>query len=95
MAYKSVRVFQVEEEPACTGFEWQGFGSEGGTTGLHSVRSCWKLPLCPIEPVPAISKTNLLLAKAEPISDGGTTSVTTYLQRKKKQPCIMAFSSRR
>ena len=34
------------------------------------VRSCWKLHLCPIEPMSAGSKTDPLLAKAEPISDG-------------------------
>jgi len=28
-------------------------------------------------------KKNLLLAKAEPISDGGNSSVTTYLKRGK------------
>ncbi|PKU44165.1 protein pxr1-like [Limosa lapponica baueri] len=31
--------------------------------------------------MPAGSKTDLLLAKTEPISNGGTTSVVTYLRR--------------
>ena len=56
----------------------------GGVIGVSSVRSCWKLPLCPTEPMPASSKTDLLLAKAEPISDSGSASVITYLRRKKK-----------
>ena len=51
----------------------------GGATGVASVRSCQKLPLCLIEPMPAGSKTDPPLAKAKPIS----TSVITYLKRKK------------
>jgi len=34
--------------------------------------------------VPAGSKTDLPLAKAEPISDNGSASVITYLRRGKK-----------
>ncbi|GAB0207745.1 AN1-type zinc finger protein 5-like [Grus japonensis] len=34
--------------------------------------------------MPAGSKTDPLLAKAEPISDGGSASVITYLRRRKK-----------
>jgi len=60
----------------CTGFMWQGFGSRG-TTGATSVRSCQKLPLCPMEPVPAGSKTDLPLPKAKPISDSGSAPVIT------------------
>jgi len=41
---------------------------------VASVRSCEKLPPCLIKPVPAGSKTDPLLAKDEPISDGGSTS---------------------
>jgi len=33
--------------------------------------------------VPASSKANLLLAKAEPIGNGGSTSVMTHLRRRK------------
>jgi len=44
---------------------------------VASVRSCEKLPPCLIEPVPAGSKMDPLLAKAKPISDGGSTSVIT------------------
>ncbi|KAK4810783.1 hypothetical protein QYF61_008755 [Mycteria americana] len=36
------------------------------------------------EPTPAGSKTDPPLAKVEPISDGGSTSVITYLRREKK-----------
>jgi len=63
-------------------FVWQGFGS-GRATAVVSVRSCQKLLLCPTEPVPDGSKMDPLLAKAEPISDGGGASVISYLRRKK------------
>ena len=55
-----------------------------GVTGVASVRSCWKLPLCPTQSMPAGSKTDPPPAKAEPISHSGSTSVITYLRRKKK-----------
>ena len=48
---------------------------------MASVRSCKKLPQCLTEAMPAGSKTDLLLTKAEPISDGGSTSGITYLRR--------------
>ena len=67
-------------EAMCIWFAWQGFGSRGAT-GVASVSSCRKLPPCPTEPMPAGSKTDLLLAKAEPNS----TSAITYLRRKTKQ----------
>ncbi|KAK4810890.1 hypothetical protein QYF61_013298 [Mycteria americana] len=38
------------------------------------------------KPVPAGSKMDLPLAKAEPISDVGSTSVITYLRREKNLP---------
>ena len=61
----------------------------GGVTGVAPVRSCWKLPLCSreSEPIPAGSKTDPPLAKAEPISDSGNASVITFLRRKKKLGC--------
>jgi len=43
--------------------------------------------MCLIKPVPAGSKTDPLLAKAKPISDGGSASVITYLRRKRKITC--------
>jgi len=55
----------------CVGRFW-----ECGTTGAASVRSCQKLPPCPIEPTPAGSDTDLLLAKAEPVSDGSASGIT-------------------
>jgi len=67
----------------CTGFAWEGFGS-GGATVVASVRSCQKLPPCPVDLMPAGSKMDLPLAKAEPISDGGSTSGITQLRRGKK-----------
>ena len=51
---------------------------------MASVRSCEKLPPCLIKPVPAGSKTDPLLAKDEPISDGGSASVITDLRRGRK-----------
>jgi len=51
---------------------------------VTSLRSCWKLPLRLIEPIPAISKMDPLLTKAKPISDGGSTSGLKYLRRGKK-----------
>jgi len=56
----------------------------GGAIGVASVRSCEKLPPCLIKPVPAGSKVDLLLAKAKPVIDGGSTSVIIYLRRGKK-----------
>jgi len=49
----------------------------GGATGVASVRSSEKLPPCLIKPMPGGSKTEVLLAKAKPISEGGSASVIT------------------
>jgi len=65
---------------SCSGFAWPGFGG-GGATGVASVRSCQKLPLCPTDPVPAGSKMDPLVAKAQPISNGGSASGITQLKR--------------
>ena len=56
----------------------------GEVTGVASVRSCWKLPLCLTEPIPAGSEMDPLLDKAEAISNSGNASVVTFLRRKKK-----------
>ena len=74
----------------CIGFAWQGFGSRGATV-VASVRR--KLPLCLTEPMPAGSKADPLLAKAEPISDGGSASGITYLRREEKNPCATAIAA--
>jgi len=66
------------------GFAWQGFGSRGAI-GVASVRSYEKLPPHLTKPVPAGSKTDLPLAKAKPISNGGSASVTTYLRKARKK----------
>lgn len=50
---------------------------------MASVRTCQKISPCPTEPVPASSKTDSSLAKAEPISDNGSSSVITYLRTEK------------
>lgn len=49
-------------------FAWKGFGREAAT-GVASVRTCQKLLPCPTEQMPASFKTDLLLARAESISD--------------------------
>jgi len=46
------------------------------------------------EPMPASSKTGPLLAKVEPISDGGNTSVIMYLKRGNKKTCTRAARER-
>ena len=56
----------------------------GWAIGVASVRSCEKLPPCLIKPVPASSKMDPPLAKAKPISDGGSASVITDLRRGRK-----------
>jgi len=49
------------------------------------VRSFQKLPPCLIKPVLDGSKTDPLLPKAKSISDGGSTSVITYLRKGRKK----------
>ena len=56
---------------------------------MTAVRRHQKLPPCQAEPVPASSKTDLPLAKAEPVSDVGSAFVITYL-RKGKNCCATA-----
>ena len=60
-----------------------------GAIGVASVRSCEKLPPSLLKPALAASKTDPPLAKAKPISNGGSTSVIMYLRnrRKKKTNC--------
>jgi len=60
----------------------------GGAKGVTAVRRCQKLSPYLIQPVPAGSKTDLLLAKAKPISDGGSTSGITYLRRGRKKKTV-------
>ena len=56
------------------------------------MRRCQKLPLCLIEPVPAGSKTDPPLAKAEPNSDSGSVSGITHLRRE-KSCCTAAIAA--
>jgi len=51
---------------------------------VASVRSCQKLPLYLTEPMPASSKMDPLVAKAEPISDDSSASVLIQSRREKK-----------
>lgn len=48
-----------------------------GATGVASMRSCLKLPACPTKPMPASSRQDPLVARAEPIRDGGGASGIT------------------
>lgn len=59
---------------------WISFGSREAA-GVAWVRTCQKLLPCPIEPMPAGSKTDQLLAKA--IGDSDSSSVMTFLRREK------------
>jgi len=60
---------------------------------MAAVSSCWKLPPCPTEPMLAGSKMDLLLAKAEPIGDGGSASGITV--RKRGKNCCRTASGER
>jgi len=80
---KSYSFFALIQMVGCCGFVWQGFGSEGAIW-VASVRSCEKPPTNLTEPVPAVSEMDPPLAKAKPVSEGGSTSVITYLRREKK-----------
>lgn len=62
-------------------------------TGELSVGSCQKLLPCRIEPMPAGSKMNPLLAKAKPFSDSGSASGTTDLRRGKNRCRRNCFKS--
>ena len=64
----------------------------GWATRVASVRRHQKLLPCWTEPVPAGSKMDLLVAKAEPVSDVGSTSVIPYLRKGKK--CCVAAAGR-
>ena len=59
------------------------FFSEGDYYRGGFCEKCQKLPPCQTEPIPAGSKTDPLLAKAEPFSDSGSSSLITYLTRGK------------
>lgn len=52
---------------------------------LASVRMCWKLPPCLVQPVSDVFKKNMLLAEAGPIrnADNIFNILITYLRRKK------------
>jgi len=63
----------------------------GEPTWVASLSRYQKLPPCLREPVPDSSKTDLLLAKAEPISKGGSASLITYLTRRGKDHCETAL----
>jgi len=66
------------------GLTWQDFGSSRAA-GMMSMRRDQELPLCLTKTVPAGSKVDILLAKAEPIRNSGSTSVITYLRQGEKK----------
>lgn len=57
----------------------------GGAVGMASVGIDQGLPPCQAEPVSDGFKINLLLPKAEPISDAGRTSAITFKKGYKLQ----------
>lgn len=61
------------------GVFWPDFVSREAE-GVAAMRTCWKLLPCPTEPMPAGSKTDPLLAKAEPNSDSGSTTEINTLR---------------
>lgn len=63
-------------------FTWQCFG-RGGAAGIASVRRFQKLLPCLTEPMPAGSNMDSRLSKAKSMTDGGSTSVITYIRRGK------------
>lgn len=75
--------FTKTQLDVCIGFMWQGFFC-GGYAEVASVRRHQRLPPCQTESVPASSKIDPPLAKAETISDAGGTSVTTHLRKCEK-----------
>ena len=64
-----------------------------GVAGVASLRRDQGIPPCLTEPVPAGSKMDLPLAKAEPISNSGSASGITYLRRGKSY-CTAAIAAR-
>lgn len=67
------------------GLCWEGFGN-GGTPGMASVRSCWKLPSSLTETMPAGSMMGPQLGKAEPNSSDGGIQELMYLRGGGKNP---------
>ena len=61
---------------------------------MASGRSCQKLPLSLIEPMPAGSMRDPPLAKAEPISNGSSASGLRYLRKGEKSYRAVAIAAR-
>lgn len=57
-----------------------------GSTGAASTKSCQRLPICQMEPMPSGSEKDLELTKAGPISHGGSASRIMYLRGQKACP---------
>lgn len=77
---KALETFSVKVSVGI-GFAWLGFGSRRDC-GVASVRSSYKVPPCLTEPVPATSRTDLPLAKAEPIREGSYISNNVFNKEK-------------
>lgn len=65
---------------SCIGFVWPGFSSSEAT-GVASVRSSQKLPPCPTDNGSQL-QDRPVMAQAEPISTGGSTSGIMDLRRR-------------
>jgi len=72
-------IFGLLNTGSCIGFAWQGFGSRGYYRGGFREKQLEASPML------YRHKTDPPLAKAEPISDSGSTSVITRLRRGKKK----------
>lgn len=74
-----------------------GFANGGGEfTGVFSMSSCQNLPPCPEELLPADSKKDVLMAKAEPVRSGGNAPVIAQLRErgKRKKYCTDVITAR-
>jgi len=74
-----VRLIGLIHKPVVLGLHGKGLVA-GRAAGMASVRNCQKIPLCPMEPMPAGSKTDLPLGKAKPITNSGSASGITHLR---------------
>lgn len=73
----------------CNRFAWQCFVSWEATGSGFYGKSWQKLPSCPTEP--ASSKTDPLLAKAEPITNCGCASGIMYLRSRGKRTVVFSL----
>jgi len=89
-------IFSVDIIKSCYDFQVHCTSVKSSALSFHgkvvvarvaSVRRHQELPPCQAEPVPTDFKTDPPLAKAEPISNVGYTSVIACLRKGKKPLC--------